>query len=137
MSSPTALRNALVPGGFCPFAPDDDSSEAVPCLLPALAAILVGKRGGTSIRITDHEIRGEIPKRARQYRNLMHGRHKAGLVGKIGAVIDILLDSDEEFREQAAQLERGVQLSAVQDVGNARKRLIKKHEEQARISSFS
>ena len=136
LSSATTPQDALEPRGFCPFAPDDDD-EVAPCSLSVPAAFLTGKMDGTGIRITDHGARKEILELAHHCHDSMRGRHEAGLVGKIKAAIDMLLGTGGEFLERAALLERGVRPHVVRDIGNTRNRLIKKHEEQARIGNFS
>ena len=130
LSAATTLQNSLEPSGLYPFAPDDDDDKAAPYVLAGLVTCLTNGRGKAGSRITDREMHKEILELAHPYHTVMHSRHRARLVGKTGAVIGMLLDSDEELREQAARLERGAHPSAARKIREACGRLLEKYRER-------
>ncbi len=136
LSAATTLQNAREPSGLYPFAPDDDDDKAIPHVLAGLVTYLANGIGETGFRITDREVHKEILELAHPYHTLMHSRHRTRLVGKIGAVIGILLDGDEKLREQAARLGQGVDPSAVQKTREACRRLLEKYVEREGMGGF-
>ena len=136
LSAETTLQDALEPGGLYPFAPDEDDDKAAPYVLAGLVTRLADGSSMAGSRITDRGVHKEILELAHPYHTAMHSRHRARLVGKIGAVIGMLLDSDEEFREQAAWLEQGEHESAAQEIGRACGRLLEKYGAREWIDAF-
>ncbi len=127
LSAATTLQDALEPSGLYPFAPDEDDYKAAPHVLAGLVTYLANGIGETGFRITDREVHKEILELAHPYHTLMHSRHRTRLVGKIGAVIGMLLDGDEELREQAARLEQGADPSAAHNTREACGRLLEEY----------